>query len=33
MDQEFVEFAPVLKLTTPAKSLVAWYEESLAATT
>jgi HD-like signal output (HDOD) protein len=33
MDQEFVEFAPVLKLTTPAKTLVAWYEESLAATT
>ena len=32
VDQEFTEFAPVLKLTTPAKSLVAWYEESLAAT-
>jgi hypothetical protein len=32
VDQEFAEFAPVLKLTTPAKSLVAWYEESLAAT-
>ncbi len=32
VDVEFVEFAPVLKLTTPAKSLVAWYEESLAAT-
>jgi HD-like signal output (HDOD) protein len=31
MDQEFVEFAPVLKLTTPAKTLVTWYEESLAA--
>jgi hypothetical protein len=33
IDQEFVEFAPVLKLTTPAKTLVAWYEESLAAAT
>jgi HD-like signal output (HDOD) protein len=33
VDLEFVEFAPVLKLTTPAKSLVAWYEESLAAAT
>jgi HD-like signal output (HDOD) protein len=33
VDQEFVEFAPVLKLTTPAKSLVAWYEEALAAAT
>jgi HD-like signal output (HDOD) protein len=33
IDKEFVEFAPVLKLTTPAKSLVAWYEESLAAAT
>jgi HD-like signal output (HDOD) protein len=31
IDQEFVEFAPVLKLATPAKTLVAWYEESLAA--
>jgi HD-like signal output (HDOD) protein len=33
VDLEFVEFAPVLKLTTPAKSLVAWFEESLAAAT
>ncbi|MEX2138705.1 MAG: HDOD domain-containing protein [Pirellulales bacterium] len=33
VDVEFVEFAPVLKLTTPAKSLVAWYEEALAAAT
>jgi hypothetical protein len=33
IDKDFVEFAPVLKLTTPAKSLVAWYEESLAAAT
>jgi HD-like signal output (HDOD) protein len=33
IDQEFVEFAPVLKLAAPTKSLVAWYEESLAATT
>jgi HD-like signal output (HDOD) protein len=32
VDQEFVEFAPVLKLTAPAKSLITWYEESLAAT-
>jgi HD-like signal output (HDOD) protein len=33
IDQEFNEFAPVLKLGTPTKSLVAWYEEALAATT
>ncbi len=33
IDREFAEFAPVLKLATPAKTLVAWYEESLAATT
>ena len=31
IDQEFVEFAPVLKLNAPTKPLVAWYEESLAA--
>jgi hypothetical protein len=30
IDKEFVEFAPVLKLNTPAKSLVAWYDEALA---
>jgi HD-like signal output (HDOD) protein len=30
IDREFQEFAPLLKLTTPAKTLVAWYEESLA---
>jgi HD-like signal output (HDOD) protein len=33
IDDEFVEFAPVLKLNTPTKTLVVWYEESLAATT
>jgi HD-like signal output (HDOD) protein len=27
VDQEFAEFAPVLKLAAPAKSLVAWYQE------
>ena len=31
VDEEFTEFAPVLKLSMPAKSLVAWYEETLAA--
>ncbi|MDZ4820794.1 MAG: HDOD domain-containing protein [Planctomycetota bacterium] len=30
IDREFVEFAPVLKMAAPTKSLVAWYEESLA---
>lgn len=30
LDKEFVEFAPVLKLTTPAKPLVAWHQEALA---
>jgi HD-like signal output (HDOD) protein len=30
IDREFSDFAPVLKLTTPAKTLVAWHEESLA---
>ncbi|HEV2972330.1 MAG TPA: HDOD domain-containing protein [Pirellulales bacterium] len=30
IDREFKEFAPVLKLSTPTKSLAAWYEESLA---
>ena len=29
IDQEFIEFAPVLKLNAPAKTLAAWYEESL----
>ncbi len=32
VDREFHDFAPVLKLATPAKTLVAWYEESLAVT-
>ena len=30
VDQEFAEFAPVLKLATPAKSLVAWHQDSTA---
>ncbi len=30
IDQEFADFAPVLKLSSPTKSLVARYEESLA---
>ncbi len=29
IDQEFVQFAPVLKLPTPAKSLVAWHDAAL----
>jgi len=33
IDQEFVEFAPVLKLNAPTKTLVVWYEESLTAAT
>lgn len=32
IDREFRDFAPVLKLNAPAKSLVAWHDESLAAT-
>ena len=31
VDQEFAEFAPVLKLAAPAKSLVAWHQEPPAA--
>ncbi len=31
VDADFVEFAPVLKLAAPTKTLVTWYEESLAA--
>jgi HD-like signal output (HDOD) protein len=31
IDREFHEFAPLLKLGAPAKMLVAWHEESLAA--
>jgi len=31
VDQEFSDFAPVLKLAAPTKTLLAWYEESLAA--
>jgi hypothetical protein len=30
IDGEFRDFAPVLKLSTPTKSLAAWHEESLA---
>ncbi len=30
IDQEFVEFAPVLKLPAPAKTLVAWHDAALA---
>lgn len=30
IDREFHDFAPVLKLSSPTKSLVAWHEESLA---
>jgi HD-like signal output (HDOD) protein len=30
IDREFQEFAPLLKLTAPAKTLATWYEESLA---
>jgi HD-like signal output (HDOD) protein len=33
VDQQFTEFAPILKLATPAKSLVESYEEALAAAT
>ena len=32
LQREYGEFAPVLKLAAPAKTMVAWYEESLAAT-
>ena len=31
VDQDFIDFAPVLKLAAPAKTLTAWYEESVAA--
>jgi HD-like signal output (HDOD) protein len=31
IDREFKDFAPVLKLAAPAKSLVAWYKEALLA--
>ena len=31
VDHEFSDFAPVLKLATPAKSLVAWYDQPAAA--
>ncbi len=31
VDAEFVEFAPVLKLSTPTKTLVSWHEEALIA--
>jgi HD-like signal output (HDOD) protein len=31
VDQDFIDFAPVLKLNAPAKPLGAWYEESVAA--
>jgi len=31
IDQEFKDFAPVLKLAAPAKTLVAWYKEALLA--
>ena len=31
VDQEFAEFAPVLKLAAPARSLVAWYQDAPAA--
>ncbi len=33
VDQDFIDFAPVLKLAAPAKTLTTWYEESVAATT
>jgi HD-like signal output (HDOD) protein len=32
IDREFRDFAPVLKLSAPTKSLVAWHDESLATT-
>jgi len=33
VDQDFIDFAPVLKLAAPAKTLTTWYEESVPATT
>jgi hypothetical protein len=30
VDQDFIDFAPVLKLNAPAKTLTAWYEQSVA---
>lgn len=33
VDQDFIDFAPVLKLAALAKTLTAWYEESVAAQT
>jgi HD-like signal output (HDOD) protein len=30
VDQDFIDFAPVLKLNAPAKALTTWYEESVA---
>jgi hypothetical protein len=30
VDDQFAEFAPVLKLATPAKSLVDWYNDDSA---